>query len=216
MKKYGLLILVMVLCFAFTACASNQEESLQESSTMQSADDSILDQKEQNGHTLTQGVYIKNLEEYEEYVTQWPSLSNFVTYEMIKSIGEFQAFSYDPTNYNKYMYFLQDGTGDSQILYVDPWVDEESPEIILDTFTESSLQRISTPQTGMILQGDIAYRYASGELYAISWREGNHRLTLGSIQDYPDNVTTTFVGKLLSAETAQATIASLPIFEENA
>ena len=213
MKKYRVLFLAIALCFVFSACNAPKAEDSSESSVTQSTKDSLLNQQEQNMHIELRQTYIDDLNEYEAYITSWPDLSNFVTYEMIKSMGEFEAFIHEYADYSEYMYSLQDGTGDGQILYVDAWTDLEPSKIIADTFTGSTLQKISTPQTGIILQGKLEYWYASGELHAISWREGDLRLTLGSIDDYPNDVTTTFTGRLLSAETAQATIAGLPIPE---
>ena len=87
----------------------------------------------------------------------------------------------------------------------------------LDIQPGGNMRKSDTDETGYLCYKDIWYRYSKGKLASVTWYNNNLRFQLTAVSDtfanHPEAATETFVGKLLSAETAQATVASLPIFE---
>lgn len=193
------------------------------SSTTGISEDQDLADNVVDGNTLVQFLTINTLSEYEEHFASKKEISDFVTYDMIKEIGEFKTFTcrsnFVAGDYSAYHYVLIDSSGIEFMLNIKTVnrEDEEKNRTILDIQPGGNMRKTDADETGYLYYKDIWYRYSKGKLASVTWYKNNLRFQLTAVSDtfanHPEDAAETFVGKLLSAETAQATIASLPIFE---
>lgn len=172
-----------------------------------------------NNDGLTGEVPLLTLETYDEYLNfignaELPA--EFVAYEDISNLGEFQSFvclSESRINdYSSCMYTLFDESQSEFVLYVDIGSKETIPSASTVTTIDGSNMRslVNSTDSGSFVVSGMEYKYVGGKLHTISWFKDNVRYTLfDSLGDYPENTTTTTVAKLLDLETAASCLDAL-------
>lgn len=172
-----------------------------------------------NNDGLTGEVPLLTLETYDEYLNFIGSAelpAEFVAYEEISNLGEFQSFvclSESRINdYSSCMYTLFDESQSEFVLYVDIGSKETIPSASTVTTIDGSNMRslVNSTDSGSFVVSGMEYKYVDGKLHTISWFKDNVRYTLfDSLGDYPENTTTTAVAKLLDLETAASCLDAL-------
>lgn len=170
---------------------------------------------------LTGEVPLLTLETYDEYlnfigIAELPA--EFVAYEDISYLGEFQSFvclsEARVNDFSSCMYTLFDESQSEFVLYVDIGSQEAIPSESTVTDINGSNMRSSVNSTdsGSFIVSGMEYKYVGGKLLSISWFKDNVRYTLSGdsmLGDYPESTTTTTVAKLMNIETAASCLDSL-------
>lgn len=164
------------------------------------------------------------LEEYEqllkekvpkEYKTQ------FVTYDMVKSIGSFDVFAFTTAwitgDYSDYGYRVYDDTGfeylfriytkpTDQLSRMDEWYSELSADDI-----GKDLRICDASELVYLSVGSVQYFYRSNQLEMILWEGKFHVFELYVLDDVTkyDLGEDNFLSKLLNADTAEQAVAEL-------
>ena len=155
-------------------------------------------------------------DEYLDFIGSAELPAEFVAYEDISYLGEFQSFiclSESRINdYSSCMYTLFDESQSEFVLYVDIGSQEAIPSESTVTAVNGSNMRslVNSTDSGSFVVSGMEYKYLGGKLHTISWFKDNVRYTLfNSLGDYPENTTTTAVAKLLNLETAASCLDAL-------
>jgi hypothetical protein len=174
-----------------------------------------------SGGYVPNEFFTKNYSEYLSFIDKKSNdgilPNNFISYEMIKDIGDFEMFEtwYFPYYYT---YRVIDGNGMEIFIYVDPLSNEISTENIILSNNSDNLRNVTpsnNEKRSVFTINNVSYRYyASGKLYKIGWVVGGKQIELGiakdykRLSDYPLDGETTFVSQLLSTQTAAAAVQS--------
>ena len=203
-----------------------------ESTSPETASDNV-DKTEGTAESTTEADNIPNdtpvgeiptriIEDYDEYIAYISSVdipSDFIHYDALSSIGEFEGFFFMPTralSLGNYAYYLKDSTGNVLFLDVDPWTEEDENEwstikLVTSSFTATDMRKIDSNERGSVLYNRVRYSFRDGKLSTITWNHASVRYKLSCsgynmLGDYPSNVTNTFIGRLLNLNTATAEI----------
>lgn len=174
-----------------------------------------------NNDGLTGEVPLLTLETYDEYLdfignAELPA--EFVTYEEISHLGEFQSFvclsEARVNDFSSCMYTLFDESQSEFVLSVDIGSQEAIPSESTVTAVNRSNMRslVNCTDSGSFIVSGMEYKYVGGKLLSIAWFKDNVRYTLSGdsiLGDYPENATTTAVAKLMNIETAASCLDSL-------
>lgn len=159
-------------------------------------------------------VPLLTLETYDEYLNFIDNAelpAEFVAYEEISHLGEFKSFvclsDARINDHSSCMYTLFDESQSQFVLYVDIDSQETIPPVSTVTAVNESNMRslVNSTDSGSFIVSGMEYKYVAGKLLSISWSKDNVRYTLAGdpmLGDYPENVTTTAVAKLMNIETA--------------
>lgn len=170
---------------------------------------------------LTGEVPLLTLETYDEYLNFIGSAelpAEFVAYEEISNLGEFQLFvclsEARLNNFSSCMYTLFDESQSEFVLYVDIGSQEAIPSESTVTDINGSNMRslVNSTDSGSFIVSGMEYKYVGGKLLSIAWFKDNVRYTLSGdsmLGDYPENATTTTVAKLMNIETAASCLDAL-------
>lgn len=155
-------------------------------------------------------------DEYLDFIGSAELPAEFVEYEDISYLGEFQSFiclsEARINDYSSCMYTLFDESQSEFVLYVDIGSQEAFPSESTVTAVNGSNMRslVNSTDSGSFVVSGMEYKYLGGKLHTISWFKDNVRYTLfDSLGDYPENTTTTAVAKLLDLETAASCLDAL-------
>ena len=207
---------------------SNIEESLQpEESKDVSPEESSYKAEETNVPSGSEFISYPAFWIYEEYLEYIDSVKNlpddFITYDMLKSIGDFLAFS-GPKTFRGYWYTLIAENNKWIFVRVSELPDRIKSRPIVEPQNINDL-RNATPTGGWAeySHNNITYSYFDGMLESIEWAIGTKLITLtvtgvtatgevvsgekATFVDYPLGGET-FVSQLLSAQTATAAVQS--------
>lgn len=228
MKKVIIFILmIMMLVF----CSCNTKEALK------NTDDSTLENPQGNTdeikpNTASSGnleIVMPNVEiplptletyeEYEDYINSVELPSNFVYYDSLKSIGDFDCLIIMSGFYGectRYLYQLVDPYGFDLSLYIDSRAPADKPEIVkwetltyVDNDDMRTLDR-DAKWRGVYSVDGIKYRYLEECLYSIVWEHNGVEYSLcGSdfgLDGYHIRHKDTTVSKLLNTETVKETV----------
>ena len=135
-------------------------------------------------------VLLESLESYTEYISSNNMPKDFISYEMIASLGQFRRLTFrDSKNHYFYHYALIDNN--ELELFVDisrldagetlVSEDKSGNEIIyLDSMSSENICYNKEFSTKIIIYNDIAYRYdKNGVLYHVSTIVGNYKIGIG-------------------------------------
>lgn len=155
-------------------------------------------------------------DEYLDFIGSAELPAEFVEYEDISYLGEFQSFiclsEARVNDFSSCMYTLFDESQSEFLLYVDIGSQEAIPSESTVTAVNGNNMRslVNSTDSGSFVVSGMEYKYLGGKLHTISWFKDNVRYTLfNSLGDYPENTTTTAVAKLLNLETAASFLDSL-------
>lgn len=164
---------------------------------------------------------INSLAEYETELAKYEIPGDYVTYDMIKSVGKFvkffSSFAQKPSE-DVITFWLEDATGTSFFLRANRKSGAQStierpqakPADIHDLRT---LQGVEAEKYCRYTLGAITYDYDNGILTAISWehRERKYKLDVGlaeTMENYPKDADT-FLAHLLDVDNAEAAVREL-------
>jgi hypothetical protein len=198
--------------------SSNLEESLQpEESKDVSPEESSYKAEETNVPSGSEFISYPTFEIYEEYLEYIGSVKNlpddFITYDMLKSIGDFYGFICTKT-FSGYWYILIAENNKWIFVRVNELPDRIKSRPIVEPQNINDLRNV-TPTGGWAdySHNNITYSYFDGMLESIDWAIGTKFITLTvtggtrNFVDYPLGGET-FVSQLLSTQTATAAVQS--------
>ena len=157
-------------------------------------------------------------DEYLDFIGSAELPAEFVEYEDISYLGEFQSFiclsEARVNDFSSCMYTLFDESQSEFLLYVDIGSQEAIPSESTVTDINGSNMRslVNSTDSGSFIVSGMEYKYVGGKLLSISWFKDNVRYTLSGdsmLGDYPENATTTAVAKLMNIETAASCLDAL-------
>ena len=147
-------------------------------------------------------------DEYNEFLNSNELPADFVPYDKINAIGDFEglvilsnAYSND---YSSYMYSLVDSEGFEFVLYVDHKERESYLTDSVSNVNTTDMRALSDDSKGFYVYNDITYEYILGKLLSIVWEDQNIIYTLSGdtmLFEYP-LTDSTFIGKMLNTDTA--------------
>lgn len=236
-KKHVVGIVLICICVAISACSTNgdvdgREDMLQATApssatpvtaTPNRAEESFdADDVNLSGGEVPTFT-IESYGEYLEFIAHAELPSDFVPYEAIANLGEFKSFvclsDVRDNDFSSCMYSLFDESQSEFVLYVDIGNQDVSTVPVSNiTAVNSNNMRslINSTDAGTYIVSGMEYKYIAGKLLSISWSDGNISYTLSGtsmLGDYPENITTTAVGKMMNVQNAKSIIAA--IIEDN-
>jgi len=202
MKQIGTILLLVVFTLSLTACSTTEIW----------VDDGM--------YITYRDIHFSVLEEYEEQLQKEGELPAFITYDMLREIGEFKSFvclsAASFAESQNYCYFLIDDCDYELMLSI---YNRPKKEVIIkelpktkNVANESDLRTSGKQGSCRFELGAITYRYAKdGRLSTIRWVTQTHIILLtvsDSSKDFADYdlEADTFVSKLLNAHTAKKTV----------
>lgn len=153
------------------------------------------------------GVYIYDIEEYYEFISTAKNLpKDFVTVDMVSGFGDFYAFI---SNYDNllpvYFYILTDKSGAKINFSISVENKLQTREILDISKAGTSLYKLATQDTGIILRDGVEYRYSVGRLTSIKWVTNNHVFWVSfnyPHKEYTDLPTDSLLSRMLSLSDA--------------
>lgn len=227
MKRILICLIVLTLTMSLISCdfTGSNNESIDSSSNKSSetSEQIALSDDNTDKDTLSEEVEaplltLSSIEEYEKFIDKVRLPADFLFYEDIKEIGEFECLViksyYDTGEYNKVFYTLRDSEGNRLSLNYAPYdsKEEEDTSIITSGINAENLRKLNNTQNGIYISNGIQYKYVSGLLLSVSWITGNYQITItgdSMLSDYPQDISGTFASALLAVETAKAEINTL-------
>ena len=151
-----------------------------------------------------------------------PETEGFVTYDMLREIGDFRGFvCFSPwymDQFDYYMYTFYDKNGDEVCLYVEHRDKDtgmlEGTTIEMEQVKEEpkDLTRISQNEPAKFVYKDIEYRYVQGELISIAWTTEDYGFVVLLEPEQRGNADIeegTFISALLNKDTAKAVTSAI-------
>lgn len=222
MKKsiiaYSILICCIVLLSACNISSPNSDtigiEGPAGITGIGESDDTLVQEE-----TFDQGelsvIIIKTLAEYEKFVATCKELpGDFVEAEQLQSFGQFEELLFPAKGYyDYYLYTLKDSTGYMVSVSVKHNPSESAVEAVSFSSETSDFRKLENPNDHSrdYRLGEMTYHYSQGKLRTISWTQNQIRYSISGgayeieLSEYPYNESSTMLGKLLQANTAQAT-----------
>jgi hypothetical protein len=203
--------------------SSNLEESSESDTFGQTAPEQNLPQEssqtvlEETKTPQYQGeVETPTFETYEEYlafINGFEKLpDDFITYDMLKDIGEFEMFIASKSLI-EYEYTFKDDNNKRIHMKIEPLPNKIQSSTVV--FSDNIIDFRKIVSNGERSYNDITYGYYfDGALSTIRWSIGKKLVKLtcsgdsNSFADYPLDGETTFVSQLLSTQTATAAVQS--------
>lgn len=156
------------------------------------------------------------LEAYDKYIEDGVDAETFLTYEEVKTLGDFVCFvDTGRPKCHEYLYGLADDNGYHFSLFVYPLtkVQGESSDFgdIPPSLAQQDMRTNHSNAESFSING-IHYMYYNENLHSISWNTPTHRFVIEQgrtepLSAYPANKHTTFLYTLLNSETAEAAVA---------
>ena len=166
-------------------------------------------------------LIFETYEEYCNYVQNADLPAEFVPYEAISPLGQFDHFVFLSSahygDYSHYMYTVIDESGTELILYVE--YNRNGPELtplpIIDDIDPDNMRKPLSSQRGRYLYEGIEYKYISTGLLSITWEDHGHIFTLfaDDLGSYPDR-TDTLAGKMMDLSQAKEALSAIELPEE--
>ena len=156
-------------------------------------------------------------QDYDDYINSHTLPDNFITYDMLKELGEFDAVVFlTYPEFSQTFYTFIDELGCELNLYVETRVERQTFDTDKENYTlvdniESIDMRYieNLPEgTSLYYYGDLRYTYISGKLISIMWIYDGIEYTLcgtSGLFNYP-NIQTTISGKLMNQEQANSAL----------
>lgn len=149
-------------------------------------------------------VTLESKDAYTKFLNSVKLPNDFVSHDKIDAIGDFATLVFLSNDGLWYVYSLVDSEGYKCALYVDHRDEVLSTESSVSNVTNANMRLLSDESKGSYVSDSIVYKYISGKLFTISWKEQNITYTLmgnSLLYDYP-LTDSTFIGKMLNTETA--------------
>ena len=207
MKRVISVVSLLMIVFGFLACGNTNTQMSTQNETQ--GTDSV---QFANYELLT----LEGMEEYSSFLETMPEDEEFVTYDEIKEIGDFESFvvvSPYWRDYSHCLYGLRDNAGHKIGVYVNRMSEGEYiPEITVSHVADQTdLRQIDSDEVEHYKANGMIYTYIEGKLSTIRWYVGEYEFILNS-EPWLSELTVgenTFVSKMLSQETAVAAVESI-------
>lgn len=209
MKK-AILCMIFSLLILFSACSNEIEDAEKDRNTVLNIGNTIEASNEYEVEYPLESI--DSVEEYNEFLTEKSIEQKFLSYSMLRKIGEFEGITFLSNakvgDYSNYMYELCDASGYTLYLYVKIGNSEDNEKVVSEERVDPhDLRKLNDKSSGTYVCEDYEYRYVNGELLSIRWENGAYSFVLSGetmLSNYPETQTT-ILGSLLSAETSSAT-----------
>ncbi len=200
MKK--VIISILVLCLVLTLSACNNANSSNKTTSQTNQGDSQQDHR---------GFGTESYTEYQDYLEEFELPSNFTTYEMIRPLGSFKSFTcsiYGDFNY--YSYSVTDEAGYDIGFSIRNDLNNPSSSNTITNVDPDDMRFLNSNEQGTFYgPSGLEYNYIQGELYDISFLQGNLRYSIyfdmygetHCLANYPIN-NSSLVSQLLNTQTA--------------
>lgn len=218
MKRLFVILITLVLfSMLLSACDSTNSLEAIENEKPTCSLNETLNSQDKLGGVESNGVEvplltISTLEDYNEFLSSENLPKNFITYDMLRDVGDYVCLIFLSDGYNgdftEYMYTVKDSTGYEISVYVEPSIESDvlsSNTIIAEKINRTDLRTNGSVESGIYMYNDVKYKYVSGKLLSIVWDMDGLRYTVtGSsmLDNYPDQKNT-FMGLILNGDTAK-------------
>ena len=226
MKKTALMIICIIMVIILASCNVNTEytETLSRAQGTLNCESSNDTDDVQNVHKEWE-TEIPNVEEpiptystfeaYNEFIAKSDLPSDFIYYEMLKSIGEFDGLvilTTEPGDYRYGMYSFIDKLGNHIYLYFEPYENVSYKKVLSKIQNADDLRCTYSKDHGAYVYKDLTYRYVNGLLISIEWKYGNQLLSLcfeEEIVDCSMEDLNPFIQSMLNLKTAPQAVRDL-------
>ena len=215
MKRFFLCFFVLIFMVSLSSCQPDAVPSIGEENSVSS--DLSLDA----AMPMTLNIQtLRTKEEYQEYLQTYSVPPRFIGYEQIEKmeLGEIIEIRLCHFYPNEYSYRLRDENGYEfhlRIEHLDDLTEELSNSTVLAFSGQTDLRKYPQKVMGTMSISNAEYSYFWGTLHAIKWYAGNVKFTLASsnrdnilLGEYPQSNNNTFIQKLLSTDTASASMSA--------
>ena len=214
--QFRILVAVIALCLLLTACTQQPVES-QTSEPQSAIAPNTAPATEPPNCQEIRLLSICSWDEYEKFEASLSDNTEFIRFEQLCKMGEFENLiflsdAYNMSDYSSYMYHIVDGNGFCISLYIDPWEEDQvNTKKMLSMPDGTDFRKRNTSESGSITYGNMQYTYIKGELLSISWVQDGQEYTLTAdnmLDEYPLDGGT-LLNKLLSSKTAETALMSV-------
>lgn len=151
--------------------------------------------------------------EYRIFLATAELPEDFVTYDMLKPIGQFKGYvNLGEADYSQSYYSFADENGVELALYIKPLEEAEGYDAAENPPDPRDLRTLPEEGIREYYCGALRYRYLEGKLLTIRWVFGDKEFVLymdGTYSEYPLSGAETFVSRLLNTETAEDALEQL-------
>lgn len=223
MKK---LLVLVSFCILFTACAVPKKQSEMNADSIQTNEDTSEIQETNvppnNTNDANEGsgearfLSIQSYEEYLDFIASDEIPNDFITYEMISYMGEFESLTirsyYYLSDFSAYHYNLVDDLGVE--FSIDVRTDKAPEDIVTKNYLmqpPQDIRNIESTQVSYFSHNGMEFLYLQGRLTYIYWYHGQIKITFSgrsSLSTYPTTQGSTFLSNLLNYSTSKATVDS--------
>jgi len=203
--KHLISLLLLITALLLTACSASQPQE----TTLEAVPESTANEQVCYEPYRT---FLKKYE-YDEFMNTAVFPKNFITYEDIQILGEFDFSVIYFDDYSEYFYSLRDANSVGFILYIDqneqPTLSTKQQLFSLDGMTSMcSLPESMKDQGYSYSRGNLTYNYAAGKLIGINWNDKSTYFKLyGDLDTYPTSGKKTIMSQLLSLSDTDALAA---------
>ena len=205
MKKITAIVLIVLLTVGFTGCQHNDPKATLSTYTINPNAEMQHGKGELN---LTDFI---TLDEVEEFTKTGKTPEDFVMFDAISILGQFDDYLVFVYDYHSYYYRMIDGKGFLFGVGVDH-IDFYEPEKLLEkTDGMSDMTTTGTDETGAIILGPLMYRYVKGCLRVISMNVDDVQVTIDLTyvkpKEYPVDENgnyTTFIERMVFGDEEEA------------
>ena len=205
MKKITAIVLIVLLTVGFTGCSNNNPEDALSTYTINPNAEMQHGKGELN---LTDFI---TLDEVEEFTKTGKTPEDFVMFDAISILGQFDGYLVFIYDYHSYSYSAIDEKGFLFMIDVDH-IQFFEPEKLLEKIDGmSDMTTTGTDETGAIILGPLMYRYVKGCLRVISMNVDGVQVTIDlqtdDIKEYPVDENgnyTTFIERMVFGDEEEA------------
>ena len=211
MKKLLLLMLIISLILCMFSCSNTMVEDDSKANNVNYVNDFMGDRPLLN---------IQSYSEYKKFIKKVTLPENFIYYENIEDLGEFQGFvcltDARIGDYSQCMYTLYEKDVGEFTLYVDknPFYETEHTKNVITDVDKADMRSLDMEISGTYQYKNIRYVFLVGKLHSIKWKSGEWYYTISSIDDLKEDTSKANISKLFNLETAPDLIASVAKPEE--
>ena len=213
MKKVVLIVLVVWLCMILASC--RKQENIKGDCTSLNHGERLKQSAEEGLNEEWLSYPFPDYEAYQEFLKENELPEDFVRYEDVWLLGEFQGLTILSNmmrgDYTCYMYKLTDKTGYTFYLYVKHLENSEREFVEANSAVNvntEDMRCLKSGDKGIFIQDGVEYDYVNGKLNSIQWQQTDILYTISSsnpyelFSNYPENADTA-IGYLMNASDAE-------------
>ena len=224
MKK--IVICALLLCLILTACGQiTPQEQLNGVLNTTTGVTTISTTEPKTDLNINEGGELPlfacySWDEYIKFVSTTTLPDDFVLYEELRQIGNFQSLillSYlYYGDFSSYLYGFEDEEGNEFSLYVkdEEWKDFGHPTVE----HTGDMRTVAIGEACQVVNNGIIYNYLSGRIYTVKWTHNGKYFTLvfENTKEKLADGTSDFIQKILNSNTAEAAMQTFVASMESA